>query len=175
MTKVPPLVLAVDDSVELRLQTVDDAEIEWSLVSANLEYLSKWVEWATPDYTFTQVQSDMADNLSKFESGQMYAMGIYVNDELVGNVDVRNIEDGKSAEVGYLLAESFTGRGIMTKCVQALMNFAQAKHDIRTFYLNTYIDNQASRKLAERLGFVLKSDHRAANGKTECYCEKKEN
>lgn len=102
----------------------------------------------------------------------MYAMGIYVDGQLVGNVDVRDIVNGQSAEVGYLLAEAFTGRGIVTKSMTALMDYVQKKHDMRKFYLNTYADNEASKRVAERLGFALASESLADNGRVEAHYEK---
>lgn len=161
--------LAVDDHIELRLHTVEDADEEWRFLSENMQFLSQWVDWAQPTYTAADVRRDMGENLSKYQVGEMYVMGIYIDDELVGNVDIRDIVDGDSAEVGYLLGEAHTGKGIVTRSMQTLMDYVQDKHNVPTFYLNTYSDNEASIRVAERLGFKLKNKTETSEGRLESH------
>lgn len=175
MSASSPFALTVDECIELRLHTIDDADNEWALLAKNKEFLNRWVDWATPEYCAADVRRDMADNLSKFKSGEMYAMGIYVNGNLAGNVDIRDVIDGKTAEVGYLLSEYQTGKGLVTKSLAVLMEYVQRKHSIKTFSLNTYSDNEASKNVAKRLGFEKISEHKTENGKVEYSYEKSVN
>lgn len=164
-----PFVLKLNDSIELRLHTINDADREWEMLSMNMEFLGRWVDWAQPTYVAGDVRRDMAGNLPKFESGEMYAMGIYVDGELAGNVDIRDIVQDKTAEVGYLLAKNFVGKGLVTKSLRALMEYVQKQHGVKTFFLNTYADNIASKKVAERLGFTLINEDLAENGRLESH------
>lgn len=161
------LTLTVDDHVELRLHTVNDAEREWQFIFENLTFFGQWVNWATPSYGKDDVRRDMEGNLAKYKSGQMYAMGVYYDDELMGNVDVRDIVPSGAAEIGYMLAEKFTGHGLAPKCMQVLMDYVQEKHNIRQFYLHTYADNRASIRVAEKLGFTLDATLTREQGKEE--------
>ncbi len=171
MTKTP-FILKVDDWIELRLQTLDDADEQWQLLTKTIDYLSKWVDWAQPTYTEADMRRDIAANVAKYEAGNMYAMGVYFDKKLVGNVDVRDITDGGSAEVGYFLEESYTGRGIATKSAQALMDYVQTKHNVRRFYLSMYTENDASKKVAKRLEFQLVSENTTDNGRSESRYQK---
>lgn len=166
------LLLKVDSEIELRLLTLDDVSEEWQLLTESIDYLKQWVDWAQPTYTADDMRRDMANNVAKYEAGEMYAMGIYVSKKLVGNVDIRDIVDGESAEVGYFLKKSHTGRGIATKSTRVLIEYVQEKHKVQTFYLTMYAGNDASKNVAERLGFHMVNQSLADNGRQEVRYQK---
>jgi RimJ/RimL family protein N-acetyltransferase len=73
------------------------------------------------------------------------------DDVLIGAVTVRLREDGT---VGYWLAASARGRGLMTEAVAAVIRWAREEHGIRRLRLWTHPDNLPSQAVAERAGFV---------------------
>ena len=73
------------------------------------------------------------------------------DDTLVGAVTVRLHEGGT---VGYWLAPSARGQGLMTEAVQAVVRWAREKHGIQSLRLWTHPENIASQAVAERAGFV---------------------
>jgi RimJ/RimL family protein N-acetyltransferase len=70
---------------------------------------------------------------------------------LEGVVTVR-LRDGGS--MGYWLAPSARGRGLMAEAVRAVVGLAREEHGIRRLFLTTHPDNIASQRVAERAGFV---------------------
>ena len=74
------------------------------------------------------------------------------DDLLVGAVTVRLHEGGS---VGYWLAPSARGRGLMTEAVQATIRWAREEHGIKWLRLSTHPENIASQAVAERAGFVV--------------------
>ena len=73
------------------------------------------------------------------------------DDTLVGAVSVRLHEGGT---VGYWLAPSARGQGLMTEAVQAVVHWAREEHGIQSLRLWTHPENIASQVVAERAGFV---------------------
>jgi RimJ/RimL family protein N-acetyltransferase len=71
-------------------------------------------------------------------------------EELLGAVTVRLHEGGS---VGYWLRPSVRGRGIMTRAVRAIVDWAVEEHGIGRLVLTTHPDNVASQRVAERAGF----------------------
>jgi RimJ/RimL family protein N-acetyltransferase len=69
---------------------------------------------------------------------------------LLGAVTVR-LEGGS---VGYWLAPDARGRGVMTKAVKAVVDWARTEHGIKRLFLTTHPDNLSSQRVAERAGFV---------------------
>lgn len=73
------------------------------------------------------------------------------DDVLFGAVTVRLREGGT---VGYWLAPSARGRGLMTEAVTAVVRWAHDEHGIQCLRLWTHPENLASQAVAERAGFV---------------------
>jgi [ribosomal protein S5]-alanine N-acetyltransferase len=84
---------------------------------------------------------------------------IEIDGEAAGGIGVHPMEDvfRKNAELGYWLAEPFWGRGIMTKCLNEMKDYAFANFDITRLFARPYGSNVASQKLLEKCGFVLEA------------------
>lgn len=63
-------------------------------------------------------------------------------------------EQGR-VEIGYGLAAPFRGRGLGTEAVRVLADWVAAQPGVRTVTASVEVGNEASRRLLERLGFVL--------------------
>jgi RimJ/RimL family protein N-acetyltransferase len=72
------------------------------------------------------------------------------NGRLRGVVTVRLRERGS---VGYWLAPSARGRGLMSEAVRAVVRWARDEHGIQRLTLTTHPANLTSQRVAERAGF----------------------
>lgn len=63
-------------------------------------------------------------------------------------------EQGR-VEIGYGLAAPFRGRGLGTEAVRVLADWVATQPGVRTVTASVEVGNEASRRLLERLGFVL--------------------
>lgn len=66
-----------------------------------------------------------------------------------------------TAELGYWLAEPFWGRGIMTRAVRALADYAFAEMKLHRIYAEPYAGNPASSRVLVKAGFRLEGVMRA--------------
>jgi RimJ/RimL family protein N-acetyltransferase len=73
------------------------------------------------------------------------------DDVLIGTITVGLREGGA---VGYWLASSSRGRGLMTEAITGLVQWARATYHIQALSLWTHPENLASQAVAERAGFV---------------------
>jgi len=77
-------------------------------------------------------------------------------------------------EVGYWVRTSHTGRGLITEAVEAATRYAFAHVGAVRVELITDSANEASRKVADRCGFVLEglltNDHRAPDDSLRSTC-----
>ncbi len=64
-----------------------------------------------------------------------------------------NPQEG-SVEMGYDLAAPFWRMGYMTEALRAIIGFAKQEMRVKYIHANVYVENPASYKLAEKLGFV---------------------
>jgi ribosomal-protein-alanine N-acetyltransferase len=59
-----------------------------------------------------------------------------------------------SAEIGYWLGEPFWGRGISTRAVEAVTEYAFSNFDLVRVYAEVFSSNGASIRVLERAGYV---------------------
>ena len=81
--------------------------------------------------------------------------GIWVDDELVGGTLFPSINArSRTAEAGVFLAASARGRGIVTRAVAAMLDWAFVERGLHRVEWRCAPGNHASRRVAERLGFT---------------------
>jgi ribosomal-protein-alanine N-acetyltransferase len=71
----------------------------------------------------------------------------------VGSISIQGFQQ-RNAMIGYWLAPAARGRGLATRAVRLLAGWAFSELDIARLGLHVHPDNLASRRLAERCGFV---------------------
>lgn len=64
-----------------------------------------------------------------------------------------------SVEIGYTIFPDFRGQGYATEACQAMMDWAYNSHKIRHFVLSIAPDNEASLRIAHKLGFLRIGEH----------------
>jgi len=73
----------------------------------------------------------------------------------VGNIGLHDISRYKSSGmIGYWLAENAQGKGIMTDCVRAMLDFGFFGQNLNRIYIHAAVPNHKSCAIPERLGFV---------------------
>ena len=73
--------------------------------------------------------------------------------EAAGWVELR--PHGDHADVSYNVTAELRGQGIASRALQALLTWAAQHIGLRSAHLACHIDNLASRRVAEKCGFVL--------------------
>lgn len=77
------------------------------------------------------------------------------DDEAVGMVELRLRPAGAEADVSYLVTRELRGQGLATRALEALLEWGARELALRLAILHCDIDNIASRRVAEKCGFVL--------------------
>jgi RimJ/RimL family protein N-acetyltransferase len=75
----------------------------------------------------------------------------------------------RTAELGYLVAPAARGRGIATEALRRLTAWAFSELGMRRLQLLIGVDNVASKKVAERCGYVYEGVLRSLYFKQERY------
>lgn len=75
----------------------------------------------------------------------------------VGGIGIHTQQDVycKNMELGYWLAEPFWGKGIVTKAVTEMIDYAFDTFDIQRIFARPYGPNKASQRVLEKAGFKL--------------------
>ena len=78
---------------------------------------------------------------------------------LLGSVDYFH----GSASVGYWVNADYWGQGIITEATREIINFAFDELNLRRLHLSAYVENEASNKIAQKLGFSLEGTLRKSH------------
>lgn len=60
--------------------------------------------------------------------------------------------------IGYLLGESYWGKGYATEVMQGLVTFIKSEHHVMKLIVGVDLDNLASIRLLNKLGFINHSN-----------------
>ncbi len=94
---------------------------------------------------------------SLIDSKEEYTFGIKVNstEKIAGLVILKNINrEIADAEAAYCLDVDFGGKGLMTKSVNKICEFAKEKCDLKSLFILVHKTNIPSVRVAEKTGFV---------------------
>lgn len=125
--------------------------------------------WVNSVQTVENVEKATRQHLLEFVGKKaMHCLVLYQN-KIAGNISLQEIDwSTRTAEIGYWLGSDFTGQGIMTKAVSALLDYAFIECDLHKVEIWAAEDNLKSRKIPERLGFIkegIRRDDEYINGK----------
>lgn len=106
------------------------------------------------DEFFAEFDERHAQSLALQAAGTDY-FHVLVGDggEVVGRVNLVRIENG-SAELGYRIAQKSAGRGLASAAVAQVLELAVTEYGLAELRARVTFDNEASRKVLERNGFV---------------------
>ncbi len=164
--------LKIDMNTRLRSVCSDDVAELFTLVEANRSYLRQWLAWVDETISEEDIRDFIQSSLDQLANGRGPVCCVTYTRDLVGICGFKPVDrKNNSAELGYWLAESFTGRGIMTQCVRALVEYAFCEMTINRIELKAATANKQSRGIAERLGFTYEGNLREAEWLNDRYVD----
>ncbi|MDD1730248.1 MAG: GNAT family N-acetyltransferase [Methanospirillum sp.] len=89
---------------------------------------------------------------------------IEVHGEAVGGIGIHRLDDiyRHTAEIGYWLAETYWGRGIVSDAIRALLPVAFDSYDLIRIQAGVFSNNPGSMRVLEKNGFSLEAVHKRA-------------
>lgn len=158
-----PLILTVAEGLFLKTREPEDAEALFSLVDKNRASLRTWLLWVDSTVSVDDTRKYIDECLTHFTQKTKIDFGIWHQGILVGSVgmfDIRPIN--QSAEIGYWLSREYMGKGIMTRCVERLVDYGFDNMQLNRIRIRCAGVNLQSAKVPQRLGFVHEGTHRQA-------------
>jgi ribosomal-protein-serine acetyltransferase len=147
--------LKVDQEIELQLFQLHHANELFDLVDKNRSHLRTWLSWVDSMDSPFQYHSIIPIWLKQFADNQGFNLGIRYKGYLVGSIGLHHIDwRNKQTTIGYYLGEGYQGKGIMTRAVQALLNYVFFDLKLNRVEIRCGEGNYKSRRIPERLGFI---------------------
>src|SRR5882757_8610072 len=151
----------INDNLQLKTLQPADALALAALVKDNLPQLQPWLLWAVDDYDVGHAGDFIRQNLDNTSKYKAPSYGIFYQNELVGCIGFVKIErENKLAEIGYWISAEHEGKGIITACTRALIEYCFDELRLGRVEIRAAASNKRSRAVPERLGFKLAAQHK---------------
>jgi ribosomal-protein-serine acetyltransferase len=140
-------------SLYLRLVREKDAEELYLRVDQNREHLQWRVSWVDGTTTKSDTLKFVRSCLESAVSGTGFHYALLLDGEIVGLVAFNSIEKiNRCATMGYWLAKSQTGRGLMRTAVKTLINEGFRQLELNRVQARVATVNYPSQAVCDRLG-----------------------
>jgi ribosomal-protein-serine acetyltransferase len=148
--------LCINDRAELRLLEEEHAAELCDMTRQDWDYFREWMPNFGDDYSLAESLEFIRQRRERFASGQEIPTGIWDAGRLVGIVALKSIDrKNRNASLGYYLAASHQGRGLVTKACRLLLDYAFRQLQLNRVDILCAQGNTRSRAIPERLGFTL--------------------
>lgn len=148
--------ILIDDDLLLRTYQPDDAACLFRVVDENRTHLRTWLQWV--DGTRKQEHSlqFIQQSIAQQNAQEALALGIFHQQDIIGGIGMHDWNQHlKKAAIGYWIAKSYEGKGIITRCCTRFLDFLFDKLQLNKAELHFVPQNERSAAVARRLGFTL--------------------
>ncbi|MEZ4907239.1 MAG: GNAT family N-acetyltransferase [Saprospiraceae bacterium] len=153
--------IEIDNDIELRQLTKEDAIDIFNTINSQRAYLGKWL----PFVELTKEVSDTARFVNsvidapkdRFE----YVFTIRKQIEFIGLIGFKDTDNlNRKTEIGYWISEKHQKQGIITKSVAILCDFAFNTQGMNRIQIKCAVGNKSSINIPQRLGFKFEGIER---------------
>ncbi|KAL4463981.1 hypothetical protein ABPG74_005918 [Tetrahymena malaccensis] len=142
-----------NQDLEMKLTQLQDNEKLFTIVMKNQQYLSKTLPWAKNYKSIDDATTFLNLMQKAHDNYEQITYLIWKNDQILGSIGyILNLQK-KEADIGYWLDQDQCGKGIMTDCVQSLVDYGFEDLKLETVFIKCIISNTKSANIAIRLGF----------------------
>ena len=150
--------IQVDNEIHIELLVPAFAESLYSLTNNNRGHLKKWLAWLDLVKTFEDTQTFIDTAVYQHNNNQATTFAILYRGDLVGIAGFNHYDyQHKWGAIGYWLCAAYTGKGVMTKVVQKLLEYGFVENRLNKIEIRCAAENHQSRAIPERLGFTYEA------------------
>jgi len=143
-----------DAELVLRPLAASDAMPLFRLIDADRDRLGRWLPWVEDTRTAADSARFIADATEERKRRRSMVLGVFVGEELAGTVGLHFIEwFDRCAELGYWIGSHAEGRGYVTRAARCMLGFAFGPAGLNRLVIRCAVENERSKRVAERLGF----------------------
>lgn len=144
--------------VKLERLRPDHADALLAFERANRAYFTRFISDRGDAY-FAEFAARHKALLAEQDAGDCHFHVVLNGEgELIGRVNLVDVTEDGSAELGYRVGESAAGRGVATAAVRAVCRLAATRYGLTSLTAVTTLDNLASRTVLERSGFSAEGE-----------------
>ena len=155
---VGSVISAIDlaDGIVLRQFTAGDAKELADAYSRNRAHLAPWEPHRSADFFTEEHQAeDIASRIASSNEGAAYSLGIFGGETVLGRINLGGVVRGpfQSGGLGYWVDAQYSGRGLATVAVMAIVRVARDDLGLHRLEAGTLVHNHASQRVLTKAGF----------------------
>ncbi|GHT30615.1 putative ribosomal N-acetyltransferase YdaF [Bacteroidia bacterium] len=161
-------ILEIDENIVLRQLRLDDYEDMYNTINNQREYLGKWLPFVEFIKEPNDAKKSIESTIDLPEDKFGYSFTIRYKTQFAGMIGFKDTDkQNRKTEIGYWLSEKFQGKGIVTKSVKKLCDFAFNELNINRIQIKCAVGNERSKSIPKRLGFTFEGIERSGELLTE--------
>jgi ribosomal-protein-serine acetyltransferase len=148
------MILKIEENIELKLLELSDAKDIFETIDSQREYLGKWLPFVEKTKSIIDSEMYVSSVVNADKDSFEYVFTIRYFGQFAGIVGFKDTDRAnRKTEIGYWLSERFQKKGIMTKSVNMLCDFAFGVLNINRIQIKCAVGNSASSNIPKRLNF----------------------
>lgn len=152
--------LEINYSTKLKILEMDDTRTIFQAIDQNRVHLRKWLPFVDMTRTEKDSLSFVKSIVDDVERRQEVFTILY-NNEFCGLLGLKDIDFlNRKTEIGYWLVEKMTGKGIITRCVEKIVEFVFQNLEMNRVQIRCGVGNLKSSAIPKRLGFTFEGVER---------------
>ena len=142
--------------IEIRCYEAGDAVELYEAARESHAEVYPWLPWCHPEYVLGEAEEWASSRQELFDKGKEYSFVIRDGENrFLGGCGLNQISFvNRLANLGYWVRTTATGRGVATRAVRKLANFAFSETDLERLEIICVVGNKASQRVAEKSGAV---------------------
>jgi ribosomal-protein-serine acetyltransferase len=158
-----PPAFQVEPWLEVLPAEAAHAEALADLIGRNIEHLGRYLPPVAEVHTPEAARAHLADVVGKMARGELLQWHLFADGALCGVLRLNYFEPlHRKAALSYFLGAEHQGRGIVTRAARVVLGYAFEQLNLHRIELRCDTRNQASMRVAERLGFTREGELREA-------------
>jgi len=149
------LLLEISGHIRLELTAPHHSEGLLHAVNENRLHLSRFLPWVPAMQTVQDFNNYIANCQALYGHQKEASFVIFFNNTVVGRIGLHYIDmANKTAAIGYWLSKSAEGKGIITQCCKAIINYGFTQLNLHRIEIKAANQNLRSLAIPQKLGFV---------------------
>ena len=143
--------------MEFKLRPFDMQDLESLVQYANNANIAKFMMNKFP-HPYTKEAGQQFISYA-IEGSPLQIFAIEVEGRAAGGIGIHPLADveSKNAEMGYWLAETYWGHGIITNAIKQMIDYGFSNFNINRIFARPFGTNVASQKVLQKAGFKLEA------------------
>ena len=146
--------------IHLKKLTEEDSEELFQFELKNRHFFEQMIPGRGDDYYQYESFSDNQRVLLQEQTDEKCFFYLVKNNQadIIGRVNIIDLDVEGTVSIGYRIGESFTGQGIAKEAVRLVIEKAMDIPEIKTIIGKTTTNHLSSQRVLERNGFILEPE-----------------